>query len=127
MGTPTETVTTFLAMWEQPGGGDTAIRSYFRPDTVWENVGVATTTGPEEAISWNASICEPFGMVAMRVENLAIAADGNKVLTERMDSFLDADGNVIAAFPVMGIFEIEDGKIAAWRDYFDSAAAQQQG
>ena len=24
--------------------------------------------------------------------------------------------------PVMGVFEITDGKIAAWRDYFDMAA-----
>jgi limonene-1,2-epoxide hydrolase len=24
--------------------------------------------------------------------------------------------------PVMGVFEVQDGKIAAWRDYFDMAA-----
>ena len=30
-----------------------------------------------------------------------------------MDHFLDASGKLIASFPVMGIFELEDGKITA--------------
>jgi len=41
-------------------------------------------------------------------------------MTERVDVFRMADGRE-GAFPVMGIFEIRDGKIAAWRDYFDMA------
>ena len=127
MTTPSETVTAFFDIWEKPGGDGEAIRAYFRPDTVWENVGLATTTGPEEAIALNAGFAESFGMAAMRVDYLAIAETGNKVLTERTDHFLDADGNVINSFNVMGILEVEDGKIAAWRDYFDTAAAQQQG
>jgi limonene-1,2-epoxide hydrolase len=31
------------------------------------------------------------------------------------------DGGEVA-LPVMGVFEVHDGRIAAWRDYFDMAA-----
>ncbi len=39
------------------------------------------------------------------------------VLTERIDTF--TVGDVVAPLPVMGTFEVRDGKISAWRDYFD--------
>jgi limonene-1,2-epoxide hydrolase len=120
MPSPSETVTTFLARWEEPGGLDQAFRDYFTDTTVWENVGWATTTGAEEAIALNHGYEEALGMAAIRVENLAVAESGNKVLTERIDHILDKDGNVLVAPKVMGIFEVEGGKIAAWRDYFDT-------
>lgn len=47
----------------------------------------------------------------------AIAENGNKVLTERTDSFSFGDKSM--SIRVMGTFEIENGKIAKWRDYFD--------
>jgi limonene-1,2-epoxide hydrolase len=46
-----------------------------------------------------------------------IAADGPVVMTERVDVFqLPAK---TFELPVMGIFEVGDGTIKAWRDYFD--------
>jgi limonene-1,2-epoxide hydrolase len=48
---------------------------------------------------------------------LNIAANGSVVLTERVDVFKLPDKSI--ALPVMGAFEVTDGKIAAWRDYFD--------
>lgn len=50
---------------------------------------------------------------------LSIAQDGDKVLTERVDHLLGKDGEVQNAIPVMGIFEVREGKIVAWREYFD--------
>ena len=50
---------------------------------------------------------------------LAIAADGNRGLTERLDRFVRADGSTIAAAKVMGLFEVDGDCIIAWRDYFD--------
>ena len=47
-----------------------------------------------------------------------IAASGDVVLTERVDKFIGAKS---ISLQVMGVFEIKDGKIAAWRDYFDLA------
>ena len=46
-----------------------------------------------------------------------IATDGDAVLTERTDVFVTKDKSI--ELPVMGSFELEDGKISAWRDYFD--------
>ena len=54
----------------------------------------------------------------------AIATNGDVVLTERTDKFKMA-GHWIA-IRVMGAFEIENGKIAKWRDYFDLAEFQGQ-
>jgi limonene-1,2-epoxide hydrolase len=116
-------VEAFLAMWSEPGGLDAAIRLYFREDTVWENVGMATTTGVDEALALNAGLEGNFGIASIGVENLAVAQVGNKVLTERIDTMLGAGGTVIGAFPVMGIFEMDGDKIAAWRDYFDTKGA----
>ena len=45
------------------------------------------------------------------------AADGPVVMTERVDVFKLADKSF--ELPVMGVFEVSDGKITAWRDYFD--------
>jgi len=49
----------------------------------------------------------------------AIEADdsGRVVLTERVDSFIYENGRV--DIPLMGIFEIADGLITAWREYAD--------
>ena len=54
----------------------------------------------------------------------AIATKDNVVLTERTDRFKMA-GQWIA-IRVMGTFEIENGKIAKWRDYFDLSEFQGQ-
>lgn len=123
---PSEVVTAFLAMWEKPGGLDQSIRDYFTADTVWENVGLATTTGPDEAIALNAQLAAGMGLATIRVDNLAVAEAGDKVLTERIDHMVDAGGTTLFSAPVMGIFEIAGGRIAAWRDYFDSAGATAQ-
>lgn len=55
---------------------------------------------------------------------LAIAADGNKVLTERLDRFERAYGIEIGAPTVMGILELDGDQIIAWGDYFDVNSAQ---
>lgn len=46
-----------------------------------------------------------------------IAANGDVVLTERTD-ILEA-GRFRAAFWVCGTFEVRDGRVVLWRDYFD--------
>jgi limonene-1,2-epoxide hydrolase len=48
------------------------------------------------------------------------AADGPIVLTERTDVM--RIGRLQADFWVCGTFEVRDGKVVLWRDYFDYAA-----
>src|SRR5262249_11131663 len=54
----------------------------------------------------------------------AIVSRGDLVFTERVDHFTVAGKEV--ALPVAGVFELRDGKIAAWRDYFDMGSYQRQ-
>jgi limonene-1,2-epoxide hydrolase len=125
--TPGETVTEFLALWEKPDGFPEAVDAYFTTDTVWENVGLITTRGGEEAIGFYDQFSQQTGMAAMKIDVLAIAETGNKVLTERIDYILDKAGKAVMTVPVMGIFELDGGRITAWRDYFDTAANSPPG
>lgn len=124
---PLEIVRDFLSRWEEPGGFAGAVRDHFTTETVWENIGLTKTTGPHEACAVFAGFgAEPGRDLAMRVDLLAIAAQGNKVLTERIDQILGSDGNPDRCFPVAGIFEVQGGKIVAWRDYFATAGMASQ-
>jgi len=120
MATPVEIVSEFVDLWERDDGFTDAVNSYFRDDTVWENHGLLTTTGKAEALGFYHEFSKATGMTGMKIDMLAIAGSGNKVLTERIDRIIDANGAEVMTVPVMGIFEIEGGKIAAWRDYFDT-------
>ena len=94
-----------------------AILDMLTPDCVYQNVPVPEMVG-RAAIR---AFITPSLTAAERTiwEFLATEADaqGKRVLTERVDSFVFPEGTVAA--PVMGIFEIEDGLIARWRDYAD--------
>jgi len=120
--TPTQIVTRFIDLWEQEDGFPRAVADYFTPTTVWENHGLLITTGPEEALGFYRQFGEQTGMKGMKIDTLAIAGNGSKVLTERIDWILDGKGRAVMRVPVMGIFEVENGKITAWRDYFDTKA-----
>lgn len=119
---PTETVNAFFAECGRSHEAMLgAVRRYFTPATVWENVGMATTTGPDEAIALIGDFRESMGMETLRVEMLAGAEQGNKLLTERVDYIVRADGSVAGEIRLMGVLEVRDGHILAWRDYFDTA------
>ncbi len=49
-------------------------------------------------------------------------SDGETVMNERIDTIISAINGGKVALGVMGIFEISNGKIVGWRDYFDSTA-----
>ncbi|WP_263408336.1 limonene-1,2-epoxide hydrolase family protein [Terriglobus tenax] len=123
MPTPIETVSDFCATFFEDGGRP-AVRRWFTPNTRWVNEGLAVTKGVEEAIALIDGLGASMGIATVRIDILAIAADGSRVLTERLDRFERADGSEIGRAMVMGIFEIEGDKIIEWRDYFDVNAVQ---
>lgn len=98
-----------------------AIRTYFTGATVWENVGLSRTTGPVEALALMDNFEASKGITNFFVEMLTIAQQGSKILTERIDYMHGAEGAVLKEIRVMGIFEVENGQIGAWRDYFDTS------
>lgn len=94
-----------------------AFRPFLTDDVVYHNIPMDPAVGIEAAISFIEGF---FGMCeSMVIETLHLAVVGNVVLTERIDTF--KVGDISAPLPVMGTFEIRDGKISAWRDYFDMA------
>jgi len=117
---PIRTVEQFLARLGEDGGFGSAVREWFTPKTVYENIGMSRSTGIDEAMAIVTQFEEGFGARSIRVETTAIAADGNKVLTERIDHLVNAAGETMASIPLMGIFELDGGRITAWRDYFDT-------
>jgi limonene-1,2-epoxide hydrolase len=53
-----------------------------------------------------------------------VASNGGVVFTERTDIF-EMDGKRIT-FPVTAVLEVVDGKIAAWREYWDNVDLARQ-
>ncbi len=94
-----------------------ALRPFLTDDVVYHNIPMDPAVGIEAAIAFIHGF---FGMCeSMVIETLHLAVRDNVVLTERIDTF--RVGDIEAPLPVMGTFEIRDGKISAWRDYFDMA------
>jgi limonene-1,2-epoxide hydrolase len=112
---PIDTVRRFCAAWGREDL-DTII-GFFTDDAVYHNIPVAPVVGPEQIKATIEGFSGSVESIEFRLD--AVAADGGTVLTERLDIFTFANGRI--ELPVMGTFEIRDGKIAAWRDYFDMA------
>jgi len=88
---------------------------YFTDDAVYHNIPVDPAVGREAILGLLTMFLTPAEHVEFRVRN--VVADGNTVLTERVDVFVMPNATI--ELPVMGTFEVRDGKISAWRDYFD--------
>jgi limonene-1,2-epoxide hydrolase len=112
---PSDTVRRFVAVWGH--GTVDELVAYFAPEGVYHNIPMEPWVG-HEAIR---SGIEAFFKIATNVdfEITNIAVTGSVVFTERVDRFDMEAGHV--DMPVVGVFVITDGKIAAWRDYFDMA------
>ena len=99
-----------------------SVTDFFSEDIFYHNIPMEPLNGKEEASAFvkGLSDCESINW-----EIIAIADEGNMVLTERIDNFNFKDGRKIS-LPVMGTFVIEDNIIKQWRDYFDLETFQQQ-
>ncbi len=111
--TPEETVNAFC---EAIATGDLdTILGHFRDDAVYHNIPMAPVQGTDAIRATLAGFMSPGTVVEFKVLHQAV--NGNVVLNERVDVF--TTGDKVISLPVMGTFEVLDGKIAAWRDYFD--------
>lgn len=88
-------------------------------DCEYDNVPIGTVRGPagiRSVLEGFFASCERLDWVIERQ-----VADGTitaaTVINERLDKFL-IHGRW-AVLPVAGVFEVRDGKIALWRDFFD--------
>ena len=104
----------FCAAWSH-ADIDTIIDS-FTDDAVYHNMPMDPMTSKEAIRGFIEPFMEPCTGVEWTVSFIAEDANG-VVLTERVDAFMFCDKRI--ALPVMGTFELDNGKIARWRDYFD--------
>ncbi|WP_019969272.1 limonene-1,2-epoxide hydrolase family protein [Mycobacterium sp. 141] len=81
---------------------------------VYQNVGLPTIYGRNRTVKLFRSM---QGRVGFEVKIHRIAADGASVLTERTDALIF--GPLRLQFWVCGVFEVHEGRITLWRDYFD--------
>lgn len=110
---PTELVERFCSLWEK--NDLDGIIACFAPDAVYHNIPLDPVEGVEAIRATIAGFTAGVERVEFRV--LHLAAAGDVVLTERVDAFVLPDRTI--ELPVMGTFEVADGRITAWRDYFD--------
>lgn len=109
-------VTAFCEAWSR--GDVDAIMDAFTDDAVYHNIPLAPIHG-REAID---GFVRPFLTAgSITFETLHQVCNGDVVMNERIDTITQPspDGDTTTALPVMGVFELRDGKIAGWRDYFD--------
>jgi limonene-1,2-epoxide hydrolase len=122
--TPIEVVEKFFKAWEAPMSYRAAIRDFFTDDCVYENVGLTKSTGAAESIAVIDSFNAGLGFAVLKVDMVSIGASGNTVYTERVDHLCDAGGKALVSLRLMGILEVRNGRISAWRDYFDTVPFQ---
>ena len=99
------------------------ILEFFTEDAVYHNMPMPPVQGKAGIKAVLDMFLKPSESVEFIILKMAEGEDG-AVLTERLDKFALGGKNV--ELPVMGTFELTDGKIAAWRDYFDMAAWTRQ-
>ena len=118
MESPIEVVRRFCAAWSEGIGADD-LAAFFTEDAVYHNIPLAPITGRKAIANNIATFIRPGppGIEGIEFRVINIAANGPVVMTERVDVFKLADRSF--ELQVMGTFEIRDGKINAWRDYFD--------
>jgi limonene-1,2-epoxide hydrolase len=88
--------------------------SLLAPDIVYHDVPSIPVVGREAVVKRVMKL----GMEAIDSIVHQMAEHDGTVLTERTDRFLLKDGRWVE-LRVMGSFEVVDGQITAWRDYFD--------
>lgn len=89
------------------------------PDAIWDDPSHGPIAGHDAIREAVAGYVGRMTHADMEIRHLLAGAD--LVMTERVDRFT-FDGRQVAA-AVMGVFEVRDGKITAWRDYFDMSGA----
>jgi limonene-1,2-epoxide hydrolase len=107
----------FIAAWEQRDSD--FIIGCFTEDAVYHSMPLSPIVGKEAIAAWVRSF-ENVQPGSLEVHN-QIATD-DVVMNERTDRIV-LNGHPVT-LPITGVFEIRDGRISAWREYFDLTPAK---
>jgi len=103
----------FIAAWSRLDAEELA--DYFAEDGCYFNMPTQPIKGRDNVEGFIRQFLQTW--TATDWEILNIVASGDVVIAERLDKTQTSEGNV--DLPCTGVFEMADGKIKEWRDYFD--------
>jgi limonene-1,2-epoxide hydrolase len=112
---PDALVTAFCAAWARRDVDE--LMTYFADDATYHNIPMEPAVGAAAIRTFLEGFLAMTSDISFEVHRQVATA--GVVMNERTDT-MTIGGNTIA-LPVAGVFEIADGRIAAWRDYFDMA------
>jgi len=115
MRSPEQTVIEFVEAWNRMDFDH--VHALMAENIVYHNMPYAPIIGRAAA----RAFLDSWSVEAVHWIILNMAVNGKVVLTERIDRFLRHRGEL--SIPVMGAFEVEQGLITHWRDYFDPRAS----
>ena len=90
---------------------------YFAEDGIYHNMPAEPVAGHDALKQFIGGFIKPWTKTQWDILN--ITASGDMVFVERLDR--TALGDIRVDLPCCGVFELEEGKIKVWRDYFDMA------
>ena len=103
----------FITAWSRLNPSELA--SYFSEDGVYHNMPSEAVVGRDNIERFIAGFIRPWESTDWEVINLL--ADGDIVMVERLDKTVVAGSPV--NLPCFGYFQLTNGEITLWRDYFD--------
>ncbi|HAL48036.1 MAG: limonene-1,2-epoxide hydrolase [SAR202 cluster bacterium] len=112
---PEQLVRDFCAAWSRLDIDE--LVEFFADDAVYHNMPGPPWTGKDAIRAGITSFISDWISTEWIISNLAVS--GNLVFAERIDR-TGFKGRKVD-LPLVGVFEVQDGKIRHWRDYFDLA------
>ena len=110
-----EIIRAFIAAWSRLDVEE--LVAFFAPDGTYHNMMAKPVSGHENLRRFIGGFIR--GWSATDWEIVSVVSRGDLVVAERVDHTRVGDRQV--DLPCCGVFELSDGKIRMWRDYFDLA------
>ena len=113
MTTNEEIIRNFIAAWSRLNTEE--LVAYFCEDGIYHNMPADPVAGHEALTGFIGAFLAGWDKTDWEIINLLV--DGDVIVVERMDRTIAGGKSV--DLPCCGVFEMRNGKIAVWRDYFD--------
>lgn len=113
MTTNEQVVRDFIAAWTRLDVEE--LLQYFCEDGVYHNMPMKPVTGHEALRPFISAFLK--GWTSTEWDVLNLVSRGDTVFAERLDRTVV--GGKPVNLPCCGVFEMRDGRIKVWRDYFD--------
>ena len=105
----------FLAAWSRLDVDE--LVSYFTDDGIYHNMPIAPVQGQDALKAFISNFLKDWTKTEWDVR--VLISSGDTVVAERLDK--TQLGERAVDLPCCGVFEMQNGKIKVWRDYFDMA------